>query len=195
MIDASRNHRRRHRSHVLTSLRISHDRGMSWPFAPSEDSSRDAPPSWPSPPLRLVAPVNRIYMACPPGEFSVMSRMQLMAKSALEQAGLVLVATRGIHRQFKHPHRPGRVTVAGRPSLCRCDRRNRSQFLCLCARFAGLVEHLSALAQREKAVAKAHRHPQLLLIVSAELRSHPLSLRPGPTKGVTSRGLQLPPCC
>jgi hypothetical protein len=28
---------------------------MSWPFAPSEDSSRDEPPSWPSPPLRLVA--------------------------------------------------------------------------------------------------------------------------------------------
>lgn len=55
MIDASRNRRRRHRSHVLTSLRISHDRGMSWPFAPSEDSSRDEPPSWPSPPLRLVA--------------------------------------------------------------------------------------------------------------------------------------------
>lgn len=63
MIDASRNRRRRHRSHVLTYLRISHDRGMSWP----------------SPPLRLVAPVNRIFMACPPGEFSVMSRMQLTA--------------------------------------------------------------------------------------------------------------------
>jgi predicted RNA binding protein YcfA (HicA-like mRNA interferase family) len=35
---------------------------------------------------------------------------------ALEQAGWVLVATRGRHRQFKHPLRPGRVTVAGRPS-------------------------------------------------------------------------------
>ena len=35
---------------------------------------------------------------------------------ALEQAGWVLVATRGSPRQFKHPHRPGRVTVAGRPS-------------------------------------------------------------------------------
>jgi len=35
---------------------------------------------------------------------------------ALEQAGWVFVATRGSHRQFKHPHRPGRVTVAGRPS-------------------------------------------------------------------------------
>ena len=27
-----------------------------------------------------------------------------------------LVATRGSHRQFKHPDRPGRVTVAGKPS-------------------------------------------------------------------------------
>ena len=35
---------------------------------------------------------------------------------ALEQAGWVLVATRGSHRQFKHPQRPGRVTVADKPS-------------------------------------------------------------------------------
>ncbi|MCT0219650.1 type II toxin-antitoxin system HicA family toxin [Synechococcus sp. CBW1107] len=34
----------------------------------------------------------------------------------LELAGWVLVATRGSHRQFKHPQRPGRVTVAGKPS-------------------------------------------------------------------------------
>jgi predicted RNA binding protein YcfA (HicA-like mRNA interferase family) len=27
-----------------------------------------------------------------------------------------LVATRGSHRQFKQPERPGRVTVAGKPS-------------------------------------------------------------------------------
>jgi predicted RNA binding protein YcfA (HicA-like mRNA interferase family) len=27
-----------------------------------------------------------------------------------------LVATRGSHWQFKHPDRPGRVTVAGKPS-------------------------------------------------------------------------------
>jgi predicted RNA binding protein YcfA (HicA-like mRNA interferase family) len=26
-----------------------------------------------------------------------------------------LVATRGSHRQFKHPAKPGRVTVAGKP--------------------------------------------------------------------------------
>jgi predicted RNA binding protein YcfA (HicA-like mRNA interferase family) len=27
-----------------------------------------------------------------------------------------LVATRGSHRQYKHPSKPGRVTIAGRPS-------------------------------------------------------------------------------
>ncbi|MFZ9851032.1 MAG: type II toxin-antitoxin system HicA family toxin [Vulcanococcus sp.] len=34
----------------------------------------------------------------------------------LERHGWRLVATRGSHRQFKHPLRPGRVTVAGKPS-------------------------------------------------------------------------------
>jgi predicted RNA binding protein YcfA (HicA-like mRNA interferase family) len=34
----------------------------------------------------------------------------------LEQNGWVHVATRGSHRQFKHPIKPGRVTVAGKPS-------------------------------------------------------------------------------
>ncbi len=34
----------------------------------------------------------------------------------LEQDGWVLVATRGSHRQFKHPSKPGRVTVAGKPA-------------------------------------------------------------------------------
>ena len=29
--------------------------------------------------------------------------------------GWYLVATRGSHRQFKHPLKPGRVTVAGKP--------------------------------------------------------------------------------
>lgn len=28
----------------------------------------------------------------------------------------MLVATKGSHRQFKHPSKPGRVTVAGKPS-------------------------------------------------------------------------------
>jgi predicted RNA binding protein YcfA (HicA-like mRNA interferase family) len=34
----------------------------------------------------------------------------------IEADGWYLVATRGSHRQYKHPVKPGRVTVAGRPS-------------------------------------------------------------------------------
>ena len=34
----------------------------------------------------------------------------------LHADGWYLVATRGSHRQFKHPTKPGRVTVAGKPS-------------------------------------------------------------------------------
>jgi predicted RNA binding protein YcfA (HicA-like mRNA interferase family) len=34
----------------------------------------------------------------------------------IEANGWYLVATRGSHRQFKHPRKPGRVTVAGKPS-------------------------------------------------------------------------------
>jgi predicted RNA binding protein YcfA (HicA-like mRNA interferase family) len=38
----------------------------------------------------------------------------------IEDDGWVLVVTRGSHRQFKHPTKPGRVTVAGgRPTICR----------------------------------------------------------------------------
>ena len=33
----------------------------------------------------------------------------------LQDDGWVLVATGGSHRQFKHPSKPGRVTVAGKP--------------------------------------------------------------------------------
>jgi predicted RNA binding protein YcfA (HicA-like mRNA interferase family) len=33
----------------------------------------------------------------------------------LQQEGWVLVATRGSHRQYKHPTKSGRVTVAGKP--------------------------------------------------------------------------------
>jgi len=35
----------------------------------------------------------------------------------LRSDGWVLEATRGSHRQFKHPTKPGRVTVAGKPSV------------------------------------------------------------------------------
>lgn len=34
----------------------------------------------------------------------------------LKDDGWVLVGTRGSHRQFKHPTKVGRVTVAGKPS-------------------------------------------------------------------------------
>jgi len=34
----------------------------------------------------------------------------------LHDDGWHLVATRGSHRQFKHPSKPGRVTVPGKPS-------------------------------------------------------------------------------
>jgi predicted RNA binding protein YcfA (HicA-like mRNA interferase family) len=34
----------------------------------------------------------------------------------LQRDGWYLVATRGSHRQFKHPGKPGRVTVPGKPS-------------------------------------------------------------------------------
>ncbi|MBM4124518.1 MAG: type II toxin-antitoxin system HicA family toxin [Nitrospira sp.] len=36
--------------------------------------------------------------------------------SLLESDGWFLVVTKGSHRQFKHPVKPGRVTVAGHPS-------------------------------------------------------------------------------
>ncbi|HOV95435.1 MAG TPA: type II toxin-antitoxin system HicA family toxin [Thermomonas sp.] len=34
----------------------------------------------------------------------------------LREDGWVLVAIRGSHRQYRHPDKPGRVTVAGKPS-------------------------------------------------------------------------------
>lgn len=34
----------------------------------------------------------------------------------LREDGWYLASTRGSHRQFKHPSKPGRVTVVGKPS-------------------------------------------------------------------------------
>jgi predicted RNA binding protein YcfA (HicA-like mRNA interferase family) len=34
----------------------------------------------------------------------------------LQDDGWVLVATKGSHRQYKHPTKPGRVTIAGHPN-------------------------------------------------------------------------------
>jgi predicted RNA binding protein YcfA (HicA-like mRNA interferase family) len=33
----------------------------------------------------------------------------------IEADGWYLVATKGSHRQYKHPDKPGRVTIAGHP--------------------------------------------------------------------------------
>jgi predicted RNA binding protein YcfA (HicA-like mRNA interferase family) len=33
----------------------------------------------------------------------------------IEDDGWYLVATRGSHRQYKHPSKPGRITIAGHP--------------------------------------------------------------------------------
>jgi predicted RNA binding protein YcfA (HicA-like mRNA interferase family) len=33
----------------------------------------------------------------------------------IEANGWYLVATKGSHRQYKHPRKPGRVTIAGQP--------------------------------------------------------------------------------
>ena len=35
----------------------------------------------------------------------------------LEQEGWILARIRGSHRQYKHPTKPGTVTVAGKPNL------------------------------------------------------------------------------
>jgi predicted RNA binding protein YcfA (HicA-like mRNA interferase family) len=34
----------------------------------------------------------------------------------IESDGWYLAATRGSHRQYKHPAKPGRVTIAGHPN-------------------------------------------------------------------------------
>jgi len=34
----------------------------------------------------------------------------------IEDDGWYLVATRGSHRQYKHPSKPGRITIAGHPN-------------------------------------------------------------------------------
>ncbi len=33
----------------------------------------------------------------------------------IEDDGWILIAQKGSHRQYKHPEKPGRVTVAGHP--------------------------------------------------------------------------------
>jgi predicted RNA binding protein YcfA (HicA-like mRNA interferase family) len=40
---------------------------------------------------------------------------KVLASAWRREDGWNLVATRGSHRQFKHPSKPGHVTVAGQP--------------------------------------------------------------------------------
>ena len=49
--------------------------------------------------------------SCYPVEMKVAEVLRL-----LHEDGWYLIATRGSHRQFKHPNKLGRVTVAGKPS-------------------------------------------------------------------------------
>ena len=44
----------------------------------------------------------------------------------IEADGWYMVAARGSHRQYKHPGKPGRVTVAGKPSDTLHPRTERS---------------------------------------------------------------------
>ena len=55
--------------------------------------------------------------ACPTWAASSHRRMKVRdAIKLIENDGWRLVATRGSHRQFKHPRKPGRATIAGKPS-------------------------------------------------------------------------------
>jgi predicted RNA binding protein YcfA (HicA-like mRNA interferase family) len=38
------------------------------------------------------------------------------AIKSIEEDGWYLIASKGSHRQYKHPQKPGRVTIAGHPS-------------------------------------------------------------------------------
>jgi len=40
-----------------------------------------------------------------------------MRDATLEQDGWAVARTKGSHQQFKHPLKPGTVTVAGKPNL------------------------------------------------------------------------------
>jgi predicted RNA binding protein YcfA (HicA-like mRNA interferase family) len=55
----------------------------------------------------LQTPVASLICLCADNRRDIIRR--------LEDDGWQLIATRGSHRQFKHPARPGRVTVAGKP--------------------------------------------------------------------------------
>jgi predicted RNA binding protein YcfA (HicA-like mRNA interferase family) len=48
---------------------------------------------------------------------AILARMKVReVLKLLAKDGWYQVPSRGGHRQFKHPHKPGRVTVSGKPS-------------------------------------------------------------------------------
>ena len=51
----------------------------------------------------------------PGGRHPFMSREHLRLHKLIEDDGWRLVTTRGSHRQYKHPIKQGRVTIAGHP--------------------------------------------------------------------------------
>jgi predicted RNase H-like HicB family nuclease/predicted RNA binding protein YcfA (HicA-like mRNA interferase family) len=59
----------------------------------------------------------------------------------LEGEGWFLVATRGSHRQYKHPVRPGRVTVAGKPSDESCAWHAEQYLEAICPEGATLMRY------------------------------------------------------
>jgi predicted RNA binding protein YcfA (HicA-like mRNA interferase family) len=66
------------------------------------------------PPDRAARPRERLVDG---SETADVGRMKVRDVIRLiEQNGWFLVATRGSHRQYKHSARPGRVTIAGKPS-------------------------------------------------------------------------------
>lgn len=65
-------------------------------------------------PLNLVS-LGRTWALDAPGRIIPRVKVSELLR-LLSDDGWVIVAIRGSHRQFKHPNKPGRVTVPGKPS-------------------------------------------------------------------------------
>ena len=61
--------------------------------------------------LPLLRGLGELPLACYSWPMKVSEILRLLAED-----GWFLAATRGSHRQFRHSAKPGRVTVAGKPS-------------------------------------------------------------------------------
>jgi predicted RNA binding protein YcfA (HicA-like mRNA interferase family) len=60
-------------------------------------------------PAAMIDPIDRRGSLTMPMKVGVIIKL-------IERDGWVLVATRGSHRQYRHPTKPGRVTIPGKPS-------------------------------------------------------------------------------